>query len=1073
MDQHNESTPMGQDFYPMVFDEMINGFAVHEIICDDQGHPVDYRFLSVNPAFEILTNLSAKQIIGKRVLDVLPNTESSWIETYGHIALEGGHAKFENYSAALGKHFSISAFRPAPGQFACFFEDITEQKHIKESLERRVIALTQPVDSVEKLHFEDLFDLQEIQALQDSFSKATGVASIITHTDGTPITEPSNFCRLCRDIIRKTEAGCANCYKSDAALGGYHPDGPSIEHCHSSGLWDAGASISIGGRHIANWLIGQVRDETQTDETMRDYAKVIGADEDEFLKAFHEVPAMRYEQFEQIAQSLFTLAKQLSTMAYQNVQQARFIADRKQAQEEIEHLARFPKENPSPVLRIHADGTLLFANPAASALLETHQELLDGTVLGLWKSAVSEALDSGSTLRKEFEYRGAVYAVRFTPIIAMNYVNAYGIDITDRKQAQEQIRQSEGKLRAYLEHSPVCTKILDLDFNLQYMSNAGVKALNIEDVNEFYGKPYPFSFYPDSFKTQMIESLETACATGQSVAQEASVYDLDGKKLWFHSTITPVNDEDGQLDYLMVISMDITDRKQAEEARREKEENLRVTLNSIGDAVIATDAQGRVTQMNPIAETLTGWSLNEAAGKLLTEVFHIIHAHTRKPAENPAEKVLSTGEIVGLANHTALIAKDGTEYQIADSGAPIRNDKGETIGVVLVFRDVTDEYALQDQLRQAQKMEAVGQLAGGIAHDFNNLLQAILGYGEMAIEEIEKDTPTHEFVLQMTKAADHAKTLTSQLLAFSRRQVLEMEDLNLNDVIADLMKMIQRLLGEHITLATLPGHGLGTIRADRGQLGQILTNLCVNARDAMVEGGEIVIETENVRIDESYCQLHSWASPGRYILLCVTDSGHGMDSGTLSHIYDPFFTTKETGKGTGLGLSTVYGLVKQHNGMVSAYSEIGKGTTFKIYLPVVERVATAIGDKIDGPIPNGTETILLAEDDAMVRDVCAEMLSQSGYTVLTACDGEEAVAVFKEHQDEIDMAILDVVMPNLGGKGVYDHISAAKPSVRFLFASGYSLNAIHTNFVLYEGLSLIQKPYQRAQLLRKVRSVLD
>ncbi|MBT3279641.1 MAG: PAS domain S-box protein [Phycisphaerales bacterium] len=748
------------------------------------------------------------------------------------------HREFQYGDVTFTFHFTPI---PDEGYVNAYGKDITERKRAEAALESRIVALTQPLDSVTPIAFEDLFDLEEIQALQDSFSKATDVASCIRCPDGSPITEPSNFCRLCKDIIRKSELGSVHCHESDLAAGTFNPDAPMIHPCLAGGLWKASASISVGGKHIANWLISQVRDEHLPNEAMLDYARKIGADEEEFLSAFREVPSMPHEQFEAIAQSLFTLAKQLSTTAYQNVQQARFI----------------------------------------------------------------------------------------------------------------------------------------------------------------------------------------------------------------------------------------TDRKQAEEHVREKEENLRVTLNSIGDAVIATDTQGEITQMNPIAEDLTGWPLGEARGKPLTDVFHIIHAQTREFAANPVVKVLSSGEIVGLANHTVLIARDGTEYQIADSGAPIRNTAGETIGVVLVFRDVTEDYALQDQLRQAQKTEAVGQLAGGIAHDFNNLLQAILGYGEMAIEETKADTPAREFVQQMVKAGTHAKTLTSQLLAFSRQQVLEMEDLNLNEVISDMMKMHDHLLGEHISIDIMGGHDLGIVRADRGQMGQILTNLCVNARDAMPDGGAITIETENIRIDEDYCKVHTEATPGRFVLLSVTDTGCGMNEKTIARAFDPFFSTKEVGRGTGLGLSTVYGLVKQHGGMSEIYSEIDKGTSFKIYLPIVERSAATIDNKIEGAIPSGTETILLAEDDEMVRAVCKRILKQAGYTVLTAYDGEEALRVFEEHEAEIDMAILDVVMPNLGGKQVYTQIHEKCPEMRFLFASGYSPSAIHTNFVLSEGLSLIQKPYQRAQLLRKVREILD
>ena len=370
-------------------------------------------------------------------------------------------------------------------------------------------------------------------------------------------------------------------------------------------------------------------------------------------------------------------------------------------------------------------------------------------------------------------------------------------------------------------------------------------------------------------------------------------------------------------------------------------------------------------------------------------------------------------------------------------------------------------------------MEAVGQLAGGIAHDFNNLLQAILGYGDMAMEEAGADSAAGASVKEMLKAGDRARMLVSQLLGFSRRQVLDMRDLDLNEAIGDMLKMVRRTIGEHIDVNFHTGHRLGIVHADPGQVGQILMNLCVNARDAMPGGGTLTIETENVRVDEAYLESHPYAQPGRFVLLSVTDTGCGMDEETRGKVFEPFFTTKDVGQGTGLGLATVYGLVKQHKGCVHIYSEVGKGTAFKVYLPVVERSVQAVGNKVKGTTPGGTETILLAEDDEMVRSLTRAILERAGYTVLPAGDGEEALAVFEQHRDEIDLLLLDVMMPKLGGRATYDRIREKCPGVRALFASGYSMNAVHTDFVLDEGLALIQKPAQRDDLLRKVREVLE
>ncbi|MCD4700566.1 MAG: response regulator, partial [Candidatus Aegiribacteria sp.] len=404
---------------------------------------------------------------------------------------------------------------------------------------------------------------------------------------------------------------------------------------------------------------------------------------------------------------------------------------------------------------------------------------------------------------------------------------------------------------------------------------------------------------------------------------------------------------------------------------------------------------------------------------------------------------------------------------------PMYDTSGGITGICGIARDITDRKRLEDQLHHAHKMEAVGQLAGGVAHDFNNLLQVINGYAEMALGNLDPSHPVHGFIEEIARAGNRAGVLVSQLLSFSHRQIINPVDLDLNETINRLLKMIRRVIGEHIELDFIPGKELGTVHADRGQMEQVLTNLCVNSRDAMPEGGTITIEIRNVLLNDEYIKTHSWARPGRYILLSVTDTGCGMDEDTMNSVFDPFFTTKEVGKGTGLGLSTIYGIVKQHDGQIQVYSEVGKGTMFSIYLPAVEHSTAEVSSSVDSPVPGGTETILVAEDDDMVRRLTVQTLERAGYTVLDARNGKEAVRLFETHADEIALAVLDVVMPGLSGKQVHDRIKEIRPDVRVLFSSGYSSSAIHTRFVLDKGLQLIQKPYSPDDLIRRVREVLD
>jgi len=715
--------------------------------------------------------------------------------------------------------------------------DITERRQADEALEKRIIALTRPLEDVGSIAFDDLFNLKDIQRLQDDFSKATGVASIITDIDGTPITAPSNFCRLCNDIIRKSEKGLKNCFKSDAAIGRFHPDGPIIKQCLSGGLWDAGAGITVGGQHIANWLIGQVRDETQTNANMVQYAQEIGVDKQTFIEAFHEVPAMSREQFDTIAQMLFTLATQLSNIAYQNIQQSRFIAERK---------------------------------------------------------------ESGEVLRK-----------------------------------------SEEKFRGLIETS--------------------------------------------------------------------------SEWIWEVNT------------------------------------------------------KGIYTYVSPQIETLLGYKPEEVLGKTL---FDLMPPEEAERIEDVFKNNIASGKPITTLENVAL-HKDGRCLILETSGVAFYDDSGKIGGYRGVDRDITSRRQIEESLRQSQKMEAVGTLAGGIAHDFNNILGGIVGYAELAQDDLSTNNPVQEFISGILNSSARAKDLVKQILTFSRKSQEERKPLQVYPIIKEVVKLIRSTIPATIEMKLNIDESSGMANADPTHIHQIVMNLCTNAGHSMQETGgvlEIDLSCTDLK-DENKDGLHDLKS-GPYIMLKVSDTGSGIDPDILPRIFEPFFTTKTKEKGTGMGLSVVHGIVKSYSGDIIVESQIGKGSTFTVLLP---RVVTEPEKEEDiaVTVPKGTECILFVDDEKTLLDIAEKMLLSLGYNVI-ACDNSlEALEIFKQQPSKFDLVITDQTMPHMTGYDLAKRILKIKPEVPVILCTGYSSTVTPEKAKVCGIKALIYKPISKKEIARTVREILN
>ncbi|MCB0168261.1 MAG: PAS domain S-box protein [Anaerolineae bacterium] len=576
------------------------------------------------------------------------------------------------------------------------------------------------------------------------------------------------------------------------------------------------------------------------------------------------------------------------------------------------------------------------------------------------------------------------------------------------------------------------------------------------------------------------EDLPRLEQTRDESLQAKRYYDLEyrvirpnGDIRFIHSRSNVVRSETGQTLRLFGTIQDVTKRRRAEDELRASEARFRTFVDHATDAFFLHDDQGKVIDVNRQACESLGYTREELIG-MTPDNYDIV---VDKALIKQIIDRLNAGEIVAFESKHRR--KDGTIFPVEVRARPLQQDN-RRLGIALV-RDITERKQLEAenekltaQFYQAQRMESIGQLAGGIAHDFNNLLIPIMGYIELNLAELDSRSKLYADLTQVRKAADRAADLTRQILAFSRQQVLEMSLLDLNSLIVDFQKMLQRLLGEDIELQIFLAPGLVPIKADKSQIEQVILNLAVNARDAMSSGGKLTIETTNAYLDETYVEKYAGnLAAGHYVMLAVSDTGQGIDAVTQKRIFDPFFTTKEQGQGTGLGLSTVFGIIKQHQGHILVYSESSNGTTFKIYLPKAEEIPQSIISPTTKPITVfGTETVLVVEDEEMVRKLVCETLEAHGYDVLEALSPADGLKLASD-KSTIHLLVTDVIMPEMNGKALYNQVTALQPNCKVLYMSGYTNNVIVHHGILDEGINFLQKPFTIHNLVRKVRHVLS
>jgi len=638
----------------------------------------------------------------------------------------------------------------------------------------------------------------------------------------------------------------------------------------------------------------------------------------------------------------------------------------------------------------------------------------------------------------------------------------------ERQAYDEALRRGEALYRNLIEGS-IQGVIIHVDGVIKLANPALASMLGVERPDELIGQPVWQYIAPQD--REMAQAYQKARREGRPAPSNFELHLLkrDHTVIALDCMASSIAWQGGQATLATVV--DMTERQRAEQGLRASEERFRQIAENIKEAFIVVELDGfRPLYLSRMWEEIWGRPLEEAYRDPLAWV-RAVHPDDATVVVE-ARRAIEKGE--AISRTFRLVRPDGTIRWVRARAFPVYNANHELYREVGLVEDITDLRRTEEQLLQAQKMEAIGRLAGGVAHDFNNLLTAILGYSELVLQDLGPDHPSATDVKEIRAAGQSAENLTRQLLAFSRRQILSPQTLDLNKVLTRVDALLQRIIGEDVELTMKLTAPLGRVSADPGQIEQVVLNLAVNARDAMPSGGKLTIETANAVLDEDYVSKHAGAAAGPCVMLAVTDTGTGMDDTTQQRLFEPFFTTKEPGRGTGLGLATVYGIVAQSRGSIWVYSELGQGSTFKVYLPVTtEEAAPAAAAEITPASLSGTETVLVVEDQNEARSVICQTLRRRGYTVIEAINGPDAIVKGRQLDVPIDVMLTDVVMPGMGGRRVAEVIRATRPNLKVVHMSGYTDSAIVDHGILEPGVTFVQKPFVADALLRKIREVLD
>ncbi|MEA5113868.1 MAG: PocR ligand-binding domain-containing protein [Geobacteraceae bacterium] len=938
--------------------------------------------------------------------------------------------------------------------------------------------------------FSELVNIDELRSLCEQFTKLTGFVTAILDMEG-HVLVATGWQEICTRFHRSAPGSALRCRESDMILASRLQAGErySVYRC-GNGLIDVVVPIVIDGEQVGRLYSGQFLFEPPDMEFFRRQAAEMGFDEPSYLDAVKKVRVVTEDQARLAMDFLCRLSEMIGSMGLTNrrvddaviiVKDSPAVLFRCKATEG--RPVRYVSDN---VIQFgYAPGWLMSGNVLYSSLVYSED-------LQRIASEVAEYSRLGID-RFQLEYRivtraGEVRWVDERAVaerdVAGNIVHYRSVvlDITEAKKVEEALRDSEERLKMAMDLAKLAKWEYDVEsgmffFDEQFYSLYGTTTEQ-EGGSLMSAEEYARKFLHPEDSPLVAAEIEKALATDDpnfSTQVEHRIIRADGEERFIVVRYMVVCDRAGRVIKTRGVNQDITERRKAEMEIRESNERLRVAFETIPDYIsISTLEDGVFVDVNPGFTKIVGYTRDEVIGKSALDLDLWIDPGNRWQFLDTIRKNGSVNNIENKYRH-----KDGRVIDVSMYASIIKLDNkpymfGFLKDITEVRKSEEDRKILEAQLQQAQKMEAIGQLAGGIAHDFNNILTAIIGYAEIISIRIDRESPILHFIEQVLASSGRAADLVNSLLAFSRKQVLHPKPVDLCEIVQGLKKMLGRIIREDIDFMTVVAEKGLIVMADQGQIEQVLMNLVTNARDAMPQGGTLSVDVFQASIDKGFVQVHGFGEPGHYACITVTDTGCGMDAETQKKIFEPFYTTKEVGKGTGLGMAIIYGIVKQHNGYINVYSEPGNGTVFRVYLPLLAEEKHAVHKTENNKPPKGgSETILLAEDDITVRELHKILLEEAGYKVVEAFDGHDALAKFMENRPTIDLLATDVIMPRIDGKSLYQEIRKFRPDMKVLFISGYTKDIVIEKGIPGDGANFISKPVTSSILLTKVREILD